>query len=702
MDETHNTISGGRFGAVVQARVAHVHAAPTVRDPQRQLRGMVGYFVNRVAELRLLEAASSRPGGPTIVVLTGMGGVGKTASALRWLTDIRDRYAGDHLFIDLRGQDPDASRSPTAVLDRFLRDLDVSPRDIPVDPERLPEHFRSLTAAQPVIVFLDNARTAAQVRPLIPGHPDSLVVVTSRHTLAGLTASHGAIRVPVKPLDEGDAAALLTAMTGHTTSAPELARACGGLPIALRVMGAQVAEQAHASLADAVSALDRRSGDGRSTTDWEVLSVPDDDISVRAVFDASYRPLPEDVRRLYRQLGLHPTPVVDVRAAACAGGLDPAATRRLLDALVRASLLETGPETGRYRMHDLVHAHAADQAAEASAAEREAAVDRIVGGYLERAVEADRVVSSRWRHGPAFADPIYSANPAYPDPGSALDALEADRENLVAAVRLAARTGRHAEAWQLCEALWGLFFMRRHFADWIETYTLGLRAAEQAGDPVAHARMQLHLGFAYFERNAGADDEAEARTGFTEALRRARRIGHARTTSSALESLGLLALRADEPALAARNFADAVDALDGVDHPRGRALLTHHLGRALALSGQDAPAVAQLERARAAFIAIPDPYNEARVLTSLGEAHLRANRPDEAATALSRALPHMRDNRVRHEQARILHLLGSARAGSGAIEAAGEAWLAAAELYEQLGDSRAGEVRAAVSALRSG
>lgn len=701
MDGTRNTISGGEFtGPIVQAGVAHVHAVQSVRRPQRQLRGVAGNFVNRVAELRLLEAVSAPQGGPTVVVLTGMGGVGKTATALRWLADIQDRYAGDRLSVDLRGQDPEESRSPAAVLDGFLRDLGVAPRDIPVDPERLPERFRSLTAEQPVIVFLDNARTAAQVRPLMPGHPESLVVVTSRHTLAGLTASHAAVRVPVKPLHEGDAAALLTAMTGHSTSAAELARACGGLPIALCVMGAQVAGQVHADLAEAASALGGPgAGDGGSDPDWEVLSVPDDDLSVRAVFDASYGPLPPDAQRLYRHLGLHPTSVVDVRAAASAVGLDTAAARRLLDVLVRASLLDVVADTGRYRMHDLVHAHAAARAAEEPGAEREAAIDRILADYLERAVEADRVVSSRWRHGPAFAEP---AEPAHPNPGSALDALERDRDNLVAAVRLAARTGRHAMVWQLCEALWGLFFMRRHFADWIETYRLGVDAgAQPTGDPVALARMRLHLAFAHFERNAGADDVAQARAGFTEALRSARAIGHARTVASALESLGLLELRAGEPALAAAYFADAVEALEGVDHPRGRALLTHHLGRALALSGQDARAVARLERARQAFAVLPDPYNEARALTSLAEAHLRANRPDEAAAALVDALPHMRENRVWHEQARILHLLGNARAASGTTNAAGEAWQEALGLYEQLGDARAEEVRAALIALGS-
>ncbi|NUU21811.1 MAG: ATP-binding protein [Streptomycetaceae bacterium] len=694
MAETNNSISGGEFTApVVQARVAHVHTALPVRAVQRQLHGGFGHFVNRDAELDMLRAVSAPGGGPAVVVLTGMGGVGKTATALRWLKDVQGGYPGDHLYVDLRGQESSASLAPSVVLDRFLRDLGVPAQDIPGDVARLPERFRSLTSEHPVIVLLDNARTAAQVRPLMPGHPGSLVVVTSRHALPGLTASHGAVGIPVRPLDDRDGAALLTAMTGQTAAAATAARACGGLPIALCVLGAQVFGQVHATLGDAAVALDR--GDGASGTDWEVLAVPDDDISVRAVFDASYRSLPDDARLLYRHLGSHPTPTFDARAAASVAGLSTDAVRPVLNALVRASLLEVVPDAGLFRMHDLVHAHARDQAAAAPAAERDRAIDRIVGDYLRRAVDGDRAVSGRWRHGPAFAA---DAEPAYGDPAAALDALERDRDNLVAAVRLAARTGRHDAAWQLCEALWGLFFMRRHFADWIETYALGVEAAAAAGDEVARARMRLHLAFAYFERNSGPDDEAAARAGFAAALGLAERAGHARTVSSTHESLGLLALRIGDPAQAARHFADAHEALEGIDHPRGRALLAHHRGRALAQSGQDPEAVAQLARARAEFAELADAYNESRVLTSLGEAHLLAGRPAEAIPVLAEALSHMRDNRIRHEEARILHVLGNAHAASRASDEARASWLRAAETYEALGDPRAADVRAALSA----
>ncbi|UGQ13451.1 hypothetical protein LO772_07530 [Yinghuangia sp. ASG 101] len=693
MDGTHNTISGGEFHTVVQARVAHMHAPqPVGRPRQRQLPAAYGHFVNRAGELRLLDNALTPRGGPTVVVLTGMGGVGKTATGVRWLAGLLDRFAGDHLYMDLRGHEAETSMSPTAVIDRFLRDLGVPPAEIPVDADRLPERFRSVTSEHPVIVFLDNVRTAAQVRPLMPGHPDSLVVVTSRHTLAGLSASHGAVRVPVRPLDADAGAALLAALTGQTESAPELARACAGLPIAMCAVAAQVIAEVHADLAEAAAALERPGG---GDTDWEVLSVPDDDISVRAVFDASYRSLPAAARHLYRHLGVHPTPEFDIRAAAGAAGLAPDDARGTLNALVRASLLDTIPATGRFRMHDLVHAHAGETAAAAPSAERGAAVDRIVGDYLARAVEAERAVSGKWRHGPAFARP---ADPVYATPAAALDALERDRDNLVAVVRLAARTGRHDAVWQLCEALWGLFFMRRHFADWIETYALGVVAAEQAGDRVALARMRLHLGFAQFQRDAGADDLATAREGFEEALRTARAVGHARTVSSALESLGLLDLRVGDPAGAAAHFAGAVDALDGVDHPRGRALLTHHLGRALAHSGRDADAIVELGRARREFAALGDGYNEARASTSSGEAHLLAGRASDAVADFTAALPHMRDNRVRHEEARILHLLGDAHAASGAVDQARAAWQEALERYEELGDARAADVREALSA----
>jgi tetratricopeptide (TPR) repeat protein len=643
------------------------------------------HFVDRVAVLDRLDLArTDRPGGegPLVVVLSGVGGVGKTGTALRWLHRLREEYPGPHLYADLSPQGPGRPRDPIAVLEALLRELGAD--DLPAD--GLPEAFRTRTDERPVLMLLDNAVSAAQVRTLLPRA--GVVVVTSRSRLTGLGVD-GAELVPVVPLDEESVTELLGRLADpdavSAVNRPAVIRACGGLPLAVRITGARIAF--------AGPDADRIAGDlADRTTRLEALAVPDD-ISVREVFDLSYQALPPPTARLYRLLGLHPTGTFASAAAARLADEDaPAVVRSALHALLDASLLERrGPD--RYDLHDLVHEHARDLAVrdEPSGSVR-AATGRVVGHYLDLAVTADAAVSGRWRHGPRFAGPLPAV---YDGPAAAVDALDAERENLLATVHLAARSGLDAEAWQLCEALWGLYFRRSYHTDWIDTHTVGLAAAVRCADRLAEARMHYQLGFAHHDRAATAeDDDVHARRHFEAALRLARELGHSRTESTALECLGLLDLRLGNPDAAATSFAAALTALRDIGHPRGRALLTMHRGRALSAAGRHDEAALALTDARDRFADLADDYNTARSLTCYAEDRRRAGLPANAREPLAEAAELMRREGAPHRLAEILLLDGDALIEAGDPDAARVSWRAALELYEALGGgAAAAEVR---------
>ncbi|MEU4210568.1 tetratricopeptide repeat protein [Streptomyces sp. NPDC026206] len=685
---TENSITGGTFLApVVQAREVHVHRDRT-RAP-RLLGPAPEVFVDRVPVFAALARASAERAGrdaPLLVMVTGLPGMGKTATALRWLHQLGAGFPGGHLQDDMSPQGPLRPRDPVAVLEGFVRELaahQLPPGLRPTDPEGLAAHYRSLTAGAPTLVFLDNVVSAAQVRPLLPGHPGSVVVVTSRFPLTGLRASHPrTLSVRLDALDAVAGAELFHAVTGcpdalDRPALEDVLRACAGLPLAVRIAGARVGELLETG--EDPAELARELADRR--TRLEALTVPDD-LSVAQVFDAVYASLPPGAATLYRALGLHPTPGFSrelVRRAAPGEGD--------VRTLVRERLLEPAGD-GRLRMHALVHDHARTVAGDADAA----VLDRYADWYLHRAAAVEWRTSDRWRHGPLFARPELLRD-VFDGVDEALDAMEADRANAVAFVELAHDTGRHAVAWQLCEALRGFFFRRKYHADWVAVCLLGVAAAERGEDRVAVARMHFELAFAYADRDDGTD-VAAARDHYGHALRVASAAGHARTVSSALEGLGLLELRAGRPGAAAGHFQRAVDALEGVGHPRGRALLTFHLGRARSAESRHAEAAGLLLRARTLFAGLPDRFNEAKSLWHYAQARLRADRPDEALAPLNEAVTLIHTCGAPKEEADILLMRGDVLAAEGRREPAEADWRAALALYDRVNSPAAATVRA--------
>lgn len=320
----------------------------------RQLPAAVGHFVGREAELKALRESSARGGAVVISAISGTAGVGKTALAVRFAHEAAHRYPDGQLYANLRGFDPSCAPSdPIAVARGFLEALGVAPAGIPSAPDAVLALYRSKLANTRTLILLDNARDTSQVRPLMPGAADCLVLVTSRNMLAGLVALDGATPLTLDLFTAQQAAELLARRLGAERTADEpdaaahLARLCARLPLALNIAAARAAAHPRASLRSVADQL----GDTQRRLD--VLSAEDGAADVRTVFSWSYQTLDEPAALMFRLLGLHPGPDISAAAAASLSGLHPKEAQTALDALVRAHLIAE-PVPGRYTLHDLL------------------------------------------------------------------------------------------------------------------------------------------------------------------------------------------------------------------------------------------------------------------------------------------------------------------------------------------------------------
>jgi tetratricopeptide (TPR) repeat protein len=635
---SRNQISGTVFGPSVQAGSirgnvnVHVAAPEKIRVPA-QLLPWPSHFTGREHELTLLtqlteHAADHRP--LQLIVISGPGGIGKTSLGLYWLHQIRDDYTDGQLFVDLRGLTGAPPMPPSDPLERFLRSLGVPPERIPTEVEEQAALYRSLTTGRRLIIMLDNAASAAQVRSLLPGQGPTLVLVTTRWRLSGL-AIEGASFVSVGPLDEAGSIRLLDRMLGpaRTGAEPDAARSlialCGRLPLALCTSAARLAVRDRWRISRLVAEL---------TDEQRRLSVlsAEEGISVQAVFDVSYHGLPGDAARLYRMLGMHPGTDFDVAAAASLAGLPPDDTDTLLDLLAGAHLVEETRDD-RFTFHDLIRLHAQSiLEREEPAPARDAAFGRMLDHYLATAVAADlTVIPGRPRLGRYYKE---ERRVAFADTSAAISWVERELGNIVAIQKAARDRALHDAVWQICEALWGLFVYRKHYRIWVESHEIGLESARAAADPKAQALVLESLASAYLN----LQDFSAALRCCDEALRLERSTGHIIGEGMALECLGVarLGLRDFDGAITA--FTQALDINERLDHRRGTALMRRQLGEAFRRSGRLAEALEQLTGARRVFSELNELYNEARALSGMAEVYIAGDRFEEAAQALTKAL----------------------------------------------------------------
>jgi tetratricopeptide (TPR) repeat protein len=646
---TTNTITGGNFfapvvqGGQVQATFQLPALAPTALA---QLPPLGSAFTGRDDELATLAALldPAGAGGPVLVsAVAGLAGVGKTtlAVAAAHAAVKQGWFGGGVLFIDLHGYD-DTPVKPTQALDTLLRALGVPADHIPPTAEQRAGLYRSALAqiGEPVLVIADNASAEAQVRPLLPGTGRHKVLVTSRHTLAGL----GARLVDVTILDRDASAALLDAalraarpgdgrITADPGAAGQLAGACGGLPLALQITAALLTADpalTAAELAGDLAAESARLGALRYD-DGSGSGAP----SVAAAFELSYRKLDDTAARVFRLLPVNPGPDISTTATAALTGLPVNEARTVLGALARAHLAEPAPGTaGRWRMHDLLRLYATRVGEEHAEADgREAARDRLLGYYLDTANAAGHHLQ---------ALPGTTAPDAFTGRDDALAWLDAERASLIAAVPMAAGSGRDRVAMRLPLSLAEYLSWRRRFDDWIAVTTVSLDAA--------------------------------------------RRLGDQRGEGDALTILGMALLQV-------RRFDDAITACqdaatichDTNDRHSEAAALTN-LGIALREMGRFDDAITACQDAATICRDTNDRHSEARALTSFGVVLRKVRRFDDAITACQDAATIFRDTNDRHREAAALTSLGAALHETGRVEEAITAHQNAATIYRDTND----------------
>lgn len=693
--EFRNELSGTVIGPSVQAGVVRdVHFHGVLRadlPPPHQLPPIPSHFTARTDELARLDELLA-PGAPGVAVLTGLGGVGKTALGVVWAHQVRDRFPGGQLYADLGGHSRAEPVDPGEVLGMFLRAMGVASQDIPVSLAEQVSMYRSCTATRSLLVFLEDAVSPAQARVLRPASPSSRMVVTSRGRLDGLVAE-GALLIDVGPLDTADSVALLGRTLGASRLADEpraaqaLAELCGGLPVALRVAAGRLVTRPRLALQRVVDEL------SDEKTRLPRLSIVDG-ASVPVVFDVSYRSLAPLPARLYRRLALHPGPEFGLGPAAAALGAldaldDPDVTLAdIVDQLVAANLLqEVGND--RFRLHDLLRLHAKQMVEEED--DRDFVLLAILEWYWWAAAQADHIVTPYRRRLPYQPRSVPRHLPGLTDRSAALAWLERERVNLVAAGHCALAAGQHELAWQLCDVLWPLLLVGKHYPTRIEVDQCGVAAAQGWGHTWAQADMRKRLGRVWPKFGEFAEAEQHLRI----AAELYREAGDARGVVDAQEGLAALYHDSGREEQAVRLFQHTLTVNRSLGDDRCTGLTLISLGRLLTALDRPTEALRLLLEAREVFekLADIDPYNRVWVLTGLAGAYSRIGDLSRAEVAATEAAHRMAELGSAFERAEALDLLGGIAQRRGDTDGAREHFYAAFDIFTALGSARAGQVR---------
>jgi DNA-binding SARP family transcriptional activator/tetratricopeptide (TPR) repeat protein len=680
-------------GAAAVADGPGVVAGPVVAPAQ--LPADLPSFTGREAELARLDGLlPPDPGAfpPRMVISTvhGMAGTGKTSLAMHWAHRVAHRFPDGQVYLNLRGFDPAYPPMEPAEALRILFDaFGVAPQQIPVSLAAQTALYRSLLAGRRVLVLLDNARDTEQVRPLLPGTAGCLVIVTSRSQLSSLVALDQAQPLPLDVLPDAEARAFLTDRIGAARVAAEpaevavIVRRCGGLPLALTIVAARAVLNADAPLAAITAQLEADHGT------LDAFSDGDSTLDVRAIFSWSYRGLSEPAARLFRLLPLAPGTSVTAAAAASLAGLPLRQTRGLAGELIRAHLLrELSP--GRYVLHDLLRAYAAELTEQIDpASDRAAAVIRLVDHLLQTAHAA--VVLHRPQFPLVPLDPPLPATviELLPDEDAAAAWLTAEHQTMTEAMRLATDAGLDHVVWTMAATVADLIQRQGHWAEEIAMQQLALPAAERLGDLEAQARSHRWLGTAY--ARSGRADEAKA--SLLAALALFERLGDLPNQARTYRGLAFLSSSLQEPEEALRLALHALELCRQAGDETGIATGLNDSGWCYAMIGDYDNALRNCREALGLLQELADPLGEASTLDSLGYIHHAMGGDAEAADCYQRALDIFESLGDTVNCGEILTHLGECYRALGDLEAASAAWLRALETLEELSVPAAKQVR---------
>lgn len=723
--EVHQSILRGNLAQSSVPVTEAADVAPSTADRDQvvpaQLPADVAGFIGRDLELSVLEEHLTAAGTGEMVIsaIAGTAGVGKTALAVRFAHQVRERFPDGQLHINLRGYDHGQPVAPGNALAAFLRALGVSGPAIPAEVEERAAVYRTQLNRRRLLILLDNASSVDQIRLLLPGSPSCLVLVTSRDSLAGLVARHGARRLDLDVLPAQESVSLLRRLVGVRVDAePEAAAAlaaqCDRLPLALRVVAELAVTRQDSSLAELADELaDRR----------HRLDMFDDDAraGIRAVFAFSYQQLPAEAARAFRLLGLHPGLDVDPYGTAALLGVDLAAARHVLERLVRAHLVQR-TDRQRFGMHDLLRAYAAELgAAHDGADECRTVLTRLFDHYLHTAAIAMNRLSPVDRHRrPDLPAPAAPA-PLLPDKAAALAWTDAERANLVTSTVHAAAHGWSGHTIRFATVLWRYLDVGGHYDDALTLHGHALDAARASGDQAAQATVLDGIGTVHYRRG----DYSRAGELFTWAIDLSRAEGDRSGLGHLLINLGIVHHYQGRLDDAVHSYRQGLALLEQVADRLGMFRAHNNLGNTLRAQGDYQRAIEHLTEALVIIREVGDRDGEAHSLDELGFVYLRlgdypaavevcgqaldayreVNSPlgiahallslgtirlmqgdhAEAAYYCGQALASFRHLRVRNGEAEALASLGLIAAERGDLDRAAEHHRASFALFTQLG-----------------
>lgn len=667
----------------------------------RQLPAVVRQFVGRRSELAALssllhETGAGAPAAVVISAIEGTAGIGKTALALHWAHQVAGRFPDGQLYVNLCGFDPSGTPAePAEAVRGFLDALGVVPDRVPASPEAQAGLYRSLLADRRVLILLDNARDVDQVRPLLPGSPGCLVLVTSRARLAGLAVGEGAHMLTLDVLTEGEARQLLADRLGpgrvaaEPAAVGELIGLCARLPLALAIAAARAASYPTFALSGLAAEL--------RDAAWRLdgLDAGDAASSIRAVFSWSYMSLGDDPRRMFRLLGLHAGPDFTVPAAASLAGVPLPAARRAIGELASAHLL-TEHSPGRYNFHDLLAAYSAEQACASDDEDaRSAARHRILDHYLHTAHAAALLLAPA-RARITLSPPQPGVTPEHlADYQQALAWFEAEQQVLLAAVTLAAETGFDACAWQLPWAMTSFLDRRGHLHQQAAIQSIALAAAARLGDTAGQAAVRRLLATAC----AKLRDYDHAHAHLTSCLELNQRLGDRAGEARVYQALAWAAGHQGQHAGALGYAEQALAIFQAVGDLDGQADTRNAVGWLHARLGNYRQASTYCRQALALQRQLGNRLGEAHSWDSVAYVDHLQGRYSQAATCYRNAISLFRQLGDRYYEAETLTNLGDTRQAAGQPDDAREAWRQALDILDDLGHPDAAHVRAKLRQL---
>ncbi|WP_344870528.1 AfsR/SARP family transcriptional regulator [Allokutzneria multivorans] len=651
--------------------IGEIVSVQSTSDGPAELPAGTTVLTGRERELERLAEVFSGPA--PLAVVSGQAGIGKTALAVHFGHSIADRFPDGQLFVDLRGHGELPPMAPAEAMGRFLRALGVEPESVPADPDEASAALRSRLKGRRVLLVLDNAGDAEQVRPVLPGETGCGVLVTSRSSLGGLVALNEARPIAAGVLDAEQSVLLVRRIVGSAlidadpVAARELAEQCAGLPLALRVVSAHLLLHPGLDVAGMVARLRA----GRLSE----LAIPGDPrAAVRSAFALSYYALPEAARVLFRRLSVIPGPTFGTDAAACLVESD---VDGVLAVLVEAHLVEE-PRPGRYRMHDLLREFAAELAAQVD--DTGALRETLSLWYLHAVCAA--VSAAMPGQLAAIELPSLTAavkEPEFADAASANAWLGTEEENAVA-VALAA--GASELTWKIALALVPHLDRAKHFRARLEVAEAGLAAARALGDAHAESRMLSNLGLAHH----GASRYDEATRYQRESLAVAEAAADER---GQLVALGNLAMALEETGTleeAEGCYRRSLAIAERRDEPGITALVLHNLGILLKLAKRYEESIEVLERAIGTWRELGNDWAEAMAQSIVGDSLDGLERHEEAMRAFALAEPTIREAGDPRGAARCVRGVGTALRRLGRYEESLEHLLRALAEFEESGE----------------